>query len=141
MSAFIVSDRHINVLVSFAARGGRSGHASYYWKGSHQYFLGNEQHIASALYAENVRSVNTRYRMDQPADGFVFSRDDSIRDPLVIIKACHCLEYQSCETIDWTGTEAFAILKAIQAVAVRSLPGYAESDGWSIPDRAPALAA
>lgn len=91
--------------------------------------------VASSLYRENARSVHARYGGEMPyADcgtpipSFAWLRFD----PVQVIKACHCLAYQSCETDDWEETEAAAILRAIESAYVRRLIGYEEAE-WGAP--------
>jgi len=125
MSAFIVSTYHINALVSFATSPGTiPAHArdpvQYIFNGALLYL--RPQHAASVLYAQNVRSVNARYRENEPDREIHFTRiNTSHLTPADIVKACDCLSYQSCETDDWEMTEAYVILDAIRTRAVREL--------------------
>lgn len=128
MSAFVVPAFHINALVSWAAT--RQA-CDYYWASRRREIRGDEQRIASVLHAENVRSVNSRYREHEVAHGFRFAWvPPSLLEPVDVIKACHGYAYQAMETDDWETTEAHAIIKAIEGRAVRSLPGYDESQAW-----------
>jgi hypothetical protein len=137
MSAFIVSDYHINALVTWAANRHAFNAVTYYWAGRSRDVRSDPQRIANVLYAENVRSVNARYDDAEPAHGFNYVGTGRTGlsayrlSPVQIIKACHCLAYQSCETSDWEDTEAFAILRGIEDAAVRSLAGYDEAD-WCL---------
>lgn len=134
VSAFLVSPFHINVLVTWAGMARGSMQRGYYWQGRRRYFAGDLERIASVLFAENVRSVNRRYRQADPAHGFTFRPEHAAAlrcGPVQIIKACHCLAYQSCETDDWDETEAAAILRGIEESAVRSLPGY-DAAAWEL---------
>ena len=132
MSAYIVHPFHINALVSWAAN--RHGHLaiSYYWGNRRREIRNDEQRIASVLHAENVRSVNSRYNESEPAHGFKYKHVSPRLTPVDIIKACHGYAYQACETDDWEATEGFAIIRAIEAAAIRSLPGYEDSNAWSL---------
>ena len=129
MSAYVVSDAHINALVAWAV----AKQVSYYWNGRRRDIQGDEQRIASVLYAENVRSVNARYRENETANGFRYVRKatDTKREPVAIIKACHCYSYQACETDDWQQSEAFAVVESINDMAQRNLPGYDAAE-WGI---------
>ena len=134
MSAFIVTDYHINALVSWAAN--KHGHnaVSYYWNGRRRDVREDPKRIASVLYAENVRSVNARYSECGEPAGFKYrpiALGYTRLTPIAIIKACHCLGYQSCETSDWEQTEAFAILQGIEAAAVRMIDGYDDA-AWAL---------
>lgn len=134
MSAFLVSPFHINALVTWAGLARGTMQRSYYWQGRRRYFAGDLDRVASVLFAEHVRSVNRRYRQADPAHGFAFRPEHAAAlrlSPVAVIKACHCLAYQSCETDDWEDTEAFAILRGIEDCAVRALPGY-ELAAWEL---------
>lgn len=128
MSAFVVSDFHINALVSWAEQQMGIGAVSYFWQGRGRYVREDAARVASVLFAENVRSVNTRYGEHESAHGFVYRPAAAVGlralSPVQVIKACHCLAYQSNETDDWEATEAKAILDAIERAAIYQLPGY-----------------
>jgi hypothetical protein len=135
MSAYLVTDFHINALVSWAATRHGSHAVSYYWNGRRRDLRNDEKRVASVLFAQNVRSVNSRYNEADPAHGFVFRLVVNVLNPIDVIKGCHGYAYQACETADWEETEAHAIIKAIEGAAVRTLPGYAESPAWCISER------
>ena len=132
MSAYLVPDYHINALVSWAATRHGSNAVSYYWAGSRRDVRANPKRIASVLYAENVRSVNARYSECDPAHGFVFKQVPNMLNPIDVIKGCHGYSYQACEAEGWEDSEAFAIIQGIEQSAIRSLPGYDESNAWCI---------
>lgn len=136
MSAFICSDYHISVLADYGTRPRRNHHGLWadgrYWTARDAVF--------QALFAENVRSVLYRYPDDTldsapgpigPKGSFDHRAVNRVSDPVTIIKLCHCLEYQSCEAPDHKETVAFQLLQAIEAEAVRSLPGYDKAP-WGI---------
>ena len=127
MSAYVVSAYHINALVTYA----NLERIGYFWQGKRRDVREDPRRIASVLYAENVRSVNARYNDAAPAHGHEYRIELSHLSHIGAIKACHCLAYQSCETDDWEETEAAAILRAIEASAVRKLPGYDEA-AWEL---------
>ncbi len=132
MPAYLVPDYHINALVSWAAGRHGSNAVSYYWGGRRREVRGDEKRIASVLYAENVRSVNARYREADPAHGFVFKRVVNVLNPIDVIKGCHGYGYQACEAEGYEQSEAFAIVAAIAQSAIRALPGYEDSNAWCI---------
>lgn len=119
MSAFIVPHKHINAIVK--------------WAGLHNFesVPGNEQATAELFLFENTRSVNYRYNKTTPVDAIVFDFDAPDLTPIELIKACNCLDYQSCETEDWSSTPACLLLARIKDYAVRKLPGYEEAD-WEV---------
>ena len=132
MSAYVVPAFHINALVTWAAGKYGMNEVSYYWGGRRRLVRGDEARIASVLYAENVRSVNSRYQEHDPAHGFKFKRVSAMLNPIDVIKACHGYGYQACETSDWEQSEAFAIIVAIEQAAIRALPGYEDSRAWCL---------
>jgi hypothetical protein len=134
MSAYIVSNTHINALVTFAI----DARVSFYFANERTEITArNAAEIGRALMDENVRSVATRYRSgitreEQTAgNDYLFKRFNTPLTPVEAIKACHNLSYQSCETDDWEATKAHRILDAIQDKAVTQLPGY-EKAPWGI---------
>lgn len=152
MSAFIVSEAHIQALVTFAAYGRDAPLA--YMRGDRYPEMnlrvgvkgeGREDALGRVLWRENVRSVKARYsgcaddRLPGPQptpDPESFSWRPTTRtiSPVQALKACACLAYQSCETDDWEETEAFRALKVIEEVAIADLPGYDEAQ-WEIEER------
>lgn len=131
MSAFIVSDTHINALVRYASRHNvRAFHgnplAMFQVKD-------NEQAAAELLLAENVKSVNYRYR-DNEVMFITYDRGAPILTAIQAIKAAQCLRYQSCECDDFEESIAFKLIEAIIADAIPRLDGY-ESASWDISDK------
>lgn len=129
MSAWICTDYHLNALANFA----RDKRADYYWGNIREGFT-DPQRIVEVLQAENYRSVNNRYRDEYgnpPPIKFQMGTSMLVLKPVDILKACHCLNYQSCESDDWNETEAKAILEAIEHAAMRALPGY-DASPWGL---------
>lgn len=97
--------------------------------------------VLEMLHAENVRSVGYRYD-DDPAGlpgycgdaPYAWARVPFAPDPLVVLKALACYEYQSCEAPGWHESEAFAFCEALRARMIHRLPGFDEAPGWSIDD-------
>ena len=137
MSAFIVSDTHINALVRYASR----HKLSVYFNRQLGFPFGkqrlnvhdNEQAIAQILLDENVRSVNYRYR-DNEVMSITYDRGAPILTAIQAIKAAQCLRYQSCECDDFEESIAFKLIEAIIADAIPRLDGY-ESAQWAISDK------
>lgn len=93
---------------------------------------------AAILLAENVRSVRCRYADDiGDYDEIQISASDVLGaaplQPVVILKLCNCLSYQSCESDDWETTNAYKLLQQIKDAAIRLLPGY-EDAPWGLDD-------
>ena len=125
MSAWIVSNEHLAAMVKFLQ-------ASNNW---HQIDDGEARRLFRILADENARSVNHRYSHHEPQDAPEYSTSLMMRaqvlDPVVILKARSCYEYQSCETDDYYETEAAKINARVQAAAIAKLPGYEEAP-WGI---------
>ena len=122
MSAYIVSDAHINYLLTFMSAND-SRYSGVYLDS-----------IANKLRAANYASVNYRYNEEDaaPETGFSFYPGAREADPLVVLKACACFDYQACEVPDYEKSEAAEIIQRIRMAAIHRLPGYDDAKGWSI---------
>jgi len=95
--------------------------------------------VANILRDENIRSVKHRYQDCSPDElpghsgtaPLNFDQGQPIPDPITILKACDCLEYQSCETGDWQESLACEVLNMIRKAAIKELPGYDDAP-WGI---------
>lgn len=112
MSAYLVSDNHLNVLVSYFTS---SIHGSGLWckvNGEYTYLTpDNAKYIAYELHKENCRSLDHRYDEHNVDENYQFKyvRTDAY-SPLEIAGAIDCLEYQSCEREDYHQSEAYSLL-------------------------------
>ena len=127
MSAFIVSNKHIEALVT----SGGPRPLQYHFNGEWHPISYNEQKAGQILLNENIRSVETRYNSTEIPTTFILTELTNNYTAIEIVKLCDSLDYQSCETDDWLTTEAYAILQAIRENAIRALPGYVEAP-WVI---------
>jgi hypothetical protein len=131
MSAFVVSDRHINTILSAANRAGRS---NLIHVGGVRYLrldqVDDLQAMAEILLAENVRSVNCRYRESAEPHAITFEFCADVV-PIEVIKLCQCYAYQACETDDYRDTAAAKIIEHIQSMMLSRLPGYGSAQ-WAI---------
>jgi hypothetical protein len=138
MSAFVVGHDHIDALMTFAA----STKTSYYFnKKWVEITRENCEEVGRILLDANVQSVSYRYddadetnlpgTIGETAAGYRFRPFASHFQAVQIIKACHCLNYQSCERPDWYGSLAETILQAIKSAAEHKLPGYSDAQ-WDI---------
>ena len=129
MSAFIVNDYHINALVTYGLQA-----KAEYWTGKERVRFSEDTAwaLASKLYRANVKSVNFRYGDRNRTTGFKYAPVKiSHLSAADIVKACDCLDYQSCELASWDRSEARKILQAIREEAVRVL---ALSPAWELQD-------
>lgn len=147
MSAFVVGHDHIDALLSFAImhrvryRAGEEGR-------SVEITQRNASEVGAILLHENERSVGYRYGETDPDEmpGTIGETSATYRfrdflEPLpalAALKACDCLEYQSCEHPGWGTSLAAAIVDAIRRYAIARLPGYSEAPGWEWTRTAPA---
>ncbi len=92
--------------------------------------------VGAMLLAENTRSVNHRNDEDDWEPVYLFHPLPGTPDPLVVLKAIACLEYQSCEHDGWLDSEARVFCQALRRVTITKLPGYHDVDGWPIETRA-----
>lgn len=146
MSAYVCSDATIKALAIFAVRKVH-GHMNVdprYVDGAKdiasQYPEVVATRYAAMMLAENVRSVRHRYADDLgDYDEIQINSSEVLRpvalSPVVILKLCACLSYQSCESEDWETTKAHALLAEIKDAAIRLLPGYEEAP-WGLHDLA-----
>jgi hypothetical protein len=143
MSAFVVQNMHIDAIISYAV----DKRISYYSAqrqtrieiGAH-----NAEEIGRILMDENVRSVCARYPdiendVKDAASEYAYKGFSTPLTAIEIIKACNCLEYQSCETSDWDASLAWRILHDIKAHAVHHLPGYNNAPWEVTPESAKTL--
>jgi hypothetical protein len=92
---------------------------------------GSEQETVDLLYAENVKSVNHRYKGHDDTIGAVYDNTAPNLSALEMIKACQCLAYQSNEHPEWGTSTAKALLDQLQVRAIAKLPGY-DAAPWRI---------
>ena len=132
MSAFIVSDTHINLLVSFAER---KDITAYYGNPRVAYsFAKDAARLAGILHTANVESVNHRYDDHAPSDDYQYQFSYKVVPAIAILKGLDCLEYQSCELPDWEGTLAHALIQRIRSSAIHCLDGY-EDAPWGFEEK------
>jgi hypothetical protein len=99
------------------------------------------------LWRENLASIHARYpdtvaSGDYPGpanfrardvDFYLFQDVPGTVDPLAVIDAVSCYEYQSCEHAGWQASEAKAFCDALTAKMLRQIPRKASV--WEISDR------
>jgi hypothetical protein len=150
----MVSRSHILALVNAGASvapGGRYAGMSWHWNEVRNEVRYGEDdsaaEVARMLWDENKASVNARYpdTIDHPenmpgtvGENYTITRADfrkpyMHREPVEILKACDCYEYQSCEHAGWPESEAYAFIQALRRKMIRQLPGY-EDAPWDIDD-------
>lgn len=146
MSAFIVGRKHIEYLIESAESLARRQRSSFRWFHDGAWHTLGQDHdtperVGQCLWCTNVASVLYRYPEDTPAtapgpigDTYYYGRHvpKPIKfNPVQMLKACHCYDYQSCEHPEWESSEAYAIVRSIESSAMRALPGYDDAE-WDI---------
>lgn len=139
MSAFQVSNRHIDLLV--------------YARSLNDYPVLepdlDRDALGRLLLGENLKSLAVRYgdsaqeasaaRRSKRADAklvkaYVYSTPsdaDGVSDIVSIIKQIHCYEYQACEHDGWETSRARKYCKALESMLLYKLPGYKDAK-WGI---------
>lgn len=97
MSAWIVQNGHIDVLVNalvqfdvVAKDLGADGYRS----------------LGQKLWHENHLSVNYRYDENTATPGYQLHTTEADLDPVAVLKAIGCYDYQTCEHPGWDDSEA-----------------------------------
>src|SRR5262245_4325164 len=109
MSAFVVDKIHIDVLVSAGLRFSRPDMPMRWYLDddacSHALTDETATKVGQMLWRENLRSVNYRYQENEPETLYRFVPLPGRPDPVKVLKALSCFEYQACETPDWRQSE------------------------------------
>lgn len=88
--------------------------------------------VGHMLLEQNIRSVNIRYGCrDQAEAMYAFEPTNRPLDPVQLLKALQCYEYQACEDPRWEESEAKVFCDALRRRAIGDLPGY-EQAAWEI---------
>ena len=121
MSCFVVSDFHVDALVSWAV----AHRAPAFPRAM------SPSALAAALAEANRAAYRERYgEQCEDAARYVARRAVDI-SPVQIIKACDCLDYQCCDWSGWEASTAKQLLDRIRQHAVGLLPGYDEA-AWAL---------
>lgn len=138
MSAYIVSDNHINVLVSWFVDYRKDNQLWYELNGNYGY-MGIEQaeEVANCLYNQNVRSVNDRYTEQTGNESYQFKYITNAKQAYSLAEiagAIDGLEYQSCESDDYHQTDAYKILTSMRKDLLRKVQerDLGDNTTWSI---------
>ncbi len=129
MSAFLVSDAHLDYLVNFAFQ--KELIIGTEEDGTRLNIKENPQSAFNILYKENLRSVDTRYDETNVITPSQFRRNAQNWDMVQVLKACDCYDYQACENDDYPQSLAHQIINRIRRRATGSLPGY-DKAAWEI---------
>lgn len=138
MSANVLDKTHFDAVLTAALAMIRPGEQVYWFVASdsdNPNFLTREtaSRVGAVLLAENVKSVNHRYSDDDPAPSYEFTRLRGNPTPVQLLGMLHGYEYQACEHPDWRNSEAYAIVRRLERLAMRRLPGYDDAP-WTVSD-------
>ena len=122
MSAWIVSKYHIDAILT----------AYKQWSPDKPDFDALDA-LGQKLTNENYKSVNHRYDTDEAPPKYEFKLT-APHNPLQIVKAAHCLDYQSCEHAGWKRSKAKKFLERMVHIAVSRHPEYEKSE-WGMEAR------
>jgi hypothetical protein len=162
VSAFVVDRAHVDYLIGAGLRlGVRHPVAWYDPKTRPRWVVGGDNsdylertaaarrelrpdtadRVGGMLWAENHRSVSYRYDEAQATPEYSYTVPYRARrlDPVQVLKAIRCYEYQTCECPDWDETEAWEFCDSLRHAAIAALPGY-DAAKWEItePEGVPA---
>jgi hypothetical protein len=132
MSAFIVDYDHINAILSWAIK--QECYVPDAAGELEKITAENADTFGQVLADENCRSHNYRYA-DENTDAldYVFRPFPIELTTGELIRACACLDYQSCETPDWHKTHAYQILLHIRSRATYETKEYETCESaWGI---------
>ena len=132
MSCFIVDAEHINVLVEAATGPLTYGHGAI---GLSAFGLGrltreNRNTLGQILLNVNVGSVNERYS-ENDLYAYTYVPPKHRWEPVAILKAIDCYEYQACEAPNWDTSLAKEFCDKLRQLCIPALPGYQDSP-WAI---------
>jgi hypothetical protein len=142
MSAYMCSERELTVLAAYAVE--HCLHAVPYEMKASENTARTQARVFSMLVSENLASLGylcparaNSSEHEAIFDAYTFDKA-ALRSPAVvampalhIIKLCHHYAYQSCEHPGWEASAACKLVRAIEAHAVRDLPGY-DAAPWGL---------
>jgi hypothetical protein len=121
MSAFHVSDDHINILLSWARKHNpivRVGDVRFDLTQSEDYWR-----VGAVLRDANNASMYARYG-DQPEDFLPKTVSVAHLEAIDIVSGCDCFDYQACEYDGWKNSGAKDVIDQIRNAASRKVEGY-----------------
>ncbi len=90
--------------------------------------------LGQMLWGENHRSVNARYLEDDIEPLYTYSALPGNVEPVTVLKAVACYEYQTCEHDGWEASEAHVFCETLRHKMTTWLPGYDDAP-WGIDSR------
>ena len=138
MSAYIVSDNQINVIVSWFMDYRKDNQLWYELNGQYGY-MDNEVApvVAQVLYSQNVHSVNDRYTEQTGDESYKFKPITNAKQAYSLAEiagAIDGLEYQSCESDDYHQTDAYKLITSMRKHLLKKVQerDLGDNTTWSI---------
>ncbi len=148
MSVFIVAKAHIDALVTAAAHPESPSNGPLHWYSTnaqgevieHYTINGHDRSrctkVGQMLWAANEASFNARYGANSHTDTDTHAntyryQPTQLFDPVTILRAIDCYEYQTEEAAGWYTSEARAFCDALREKTIARLPGY-DTAPWEI---------
>ncbi len=124
MSMYLVANEHIRELAVF--------YANHQWDRKHgQSQVADANRIAKQLASGNLQSAIARYGLEHGLgdfNGLTVTMCDlthpKVNNPLDILSMVACYDYQACEPEDYKESETCKLVRSIQDMAIRALPGF-----------------
>lgn len=135
MSAFLCSDTHFNIIVSYFVDYRLDHQLWCQLKG--EYFSmskDNADQVAQCLYDENVRSVNSRYG-ESDKKTFVYRYLPTVKEYYSVSEiamALDCLEYQSCEGSNYESSDAYKMITSMRKHLLKKIQDRDGANTWGI---------
>lgn len=140
MSAFMVGDEHINTLIGWTLSKAHGVFSEIRWVvspedadrnpvgirntlGTNFRYLTPEtaSAVGQILVDANAKSIEARYEEDESRI-YEYNAPRTLSwNPVEIMSACSCYDYQSCESDDYETSEAHAIIDAIRNLCISIL--------------------
>jgi hypothetical protein len=135
MSAWIVSKRHIDVLVTGLIERGGYHHRGKWVAVSEE----NATETGKMLWAENHKSIRYRYGSKERTPEYHYSRlgIKSLMDADghigrgTLAKQVSCYDYQTCEHPEYYTSQAHSAMLGICMSLLHKVEGYGEAD-WGV---------
>ena len=138
MSAYIVDDAHIDVLVDLADQYQRAIPPRYHGSFRLNFnglttndFTNNE--LGQMLVDENYKSYNSRYN-DEGSDTYRYRRTGKTFSHSQALMTIRGYEYQACEHPDWQKSTAYWFCQALKRLVVAIAVPEQDHDEWAWTD-------
>lgn len=117
MSAWTVPNGHIDVLIHALAQ---------YEVVDRDLGAEGFRALGQKLWQENYTSVNYRYDEKTKTPRYRLHTIEATLDPIVVLKALACFDYQSCEHPGWPSSEAHGLMEALHTAVLARHPELGE---------------